>query len=153
MKSHTTLPSREPLFVFSLCAISFSFGFFSYLGIEKLYKGLFSHSPTHWSMGLVSGLAFLFLLVLDEKKLPLFVKAALGGLFITALELLAGVILNLHLQLGIWDYRESIGNFKGQICPLFSLLWCFASFAVIAANRLITRFVFQAFGKKTPFRD
>lgn len=142
MKRYTTLPSREPLLVFSLCAISFSFGFFSYLGIEKLYKSLISHSPTHWAMGLVSGLAFLFLLVLDEKKLPLPVKALLGGVFITSLELLAGIILNLHLELGIWDYRESFGDFKGQICPLFSLIWCAASFVIIALNRLMIRLVF-----------
>ena len=142
MKRYTTLPSREPLSVFSLCAISFSFGFFSYLGIEKLYKGLISHSPTHWSMGLVSGLAFLFLLVLDEKKLPLPVKALLGGIFITLLELLAGIILNLHYHLGVWDYSRSFGDFKGQICPLFSLIWCAASFAVIATNRLLIRLVF-----------
>jgi len=111
MKQYSTRPSA----VFSLYAISFSFGFFAYLGIEKLYKSLISHSPTHWSMGLVAGLSFLFLLVLDEKKIPLPVKAILGGLFITLLELLAGVILNLHYQMNVWDYRQSFGNFKGQI--------------------------------------
>ena len=111
-------------------------------GIEKLYKSQISHSPTHWSMGLVSGLAFLFLLVLDEKKIPLPVKALLGGLFITLLELIAGIILNLHYHMGVWDYSKSFGDFKGQICPLFSLIWCFASFAVIATNRLLIRLVF-----------
>ena len=144
--------SRDPLLTFSLVSISFSFGFFSYLGIEKIYKSLISHSPTHWSMGLVAGLASLFLLLLDEKKLPLLVKAIAGGLFITLLELVAGIILNLHYQLNVWDYRESFGNFKGQICPLFSLVWCTASFAVIAVNRLLIGLFFCAFGKKTPFR-
>lgn len=139
------------MFRFCLFSLSFSFGFFAYLGIERLYKGLISHSPTHWSMGLVAGLAFLFLLHIDRKKLPLWCKALLGGLFITLLELCAGVILNLHFHLGVWDYRESFGNFQGQICPLFSFLWCGASFAIIAANRLIQSLVFSAFGKKTPF--
>ena len=144
-------PSHKPLLLFCLASLSFSFGFFIYLGIEKLYKSLISHSPTHWSMGLVSGLSFLFLLCLDEKRIPLWTKAVAGGLFITLLELSSGIVFNLYLQLGIWDYRESFGNFKGQICPLFSLIWCLASFAVIAANRLWKRLVFYAFGKKTPF--
>jgi len=142
MKQYATLPSHDPLYVFSLCTISFSLGFFAYIGIEKLYKSLISHSSTHWSMGLVSGLAFLFLLALDEKKIPLPLKALAGGMFITLLELVAGIILNLHLHLGVWDYSQNFGDFKGQICPLFSLIWCFSSFAVIAINRLLIRLVF-----------
>lgn len=140
MKRHDHPPSA----IFSLFAISFSFGFFVYLGIEKLYKSLISHSPTHWSMGLVSGLAFLYLLLLDERKLPLPVKALAGGLFITLLELITGLILNLHYHLNIWDYHESFGDFKGQICPLFSLIWCFASFAIIFVNRLLTRLILMS---------
>lgn len=127
----------------SLSAISFSFGFFAYLGIEKLYKSFVSHSPTHWSMGMISGLSFLFLLALDKYKIPLPLKALAGGLFITLLELLAGIILNLHYHLNVWDYSRNFADFKGQICPLFSLIWCAASFAVIAANRLLTRLVLR----------
>ena len=126
----------------SLCALSFFFGFFSYLGIEKLYKSLVSHSPTHWSMGMISGLAFLFLLALDKYKLPLPLKALAGGLFITLLELVAGIILNLHYHLNVWDYSRNFGDFQGQICPLFSLIWCAASFAVIITNRFFSRLVF-----------
>ncbi len=126
----------------SLCALSFSFGFFSYLGIEKLYKSLISHSPTHWSMGMISGLSFLFLLALDKYRIPLPLKALAGGLFITLLELVAGIILNLHYHLNVWDYSRNLGDFKGQICPLFSLIWCVASFAVILTNRLFSRLIF-----------
>ena len=152
MKSATSPFTPKALLRFCLSSLSFSLGFFLYLGIEKLYKSKISHSPTHWSMGLIAGLSFLFLLFVDSKKLPLFVKALLGSLFITLLELSAGIILNLHLHLDIWDYRASFGNFKGQICPLFSLIWFAASFAVLLINRLLTRLVFLAFGKKDRFR-
>ena len=134
----------------TLVSLSFFFGFFSYLGIEKLYKHKFSHSATHWSMGLIAGLSFLFLLALDQKKIPLPLKAVMGGTFITLFELLFGMILNLHYHLNVWDYHRHRGHLKGQICPLFSSIWCLASFAVIALNRLFSHFVFQAFGKKTP---
>ena len=93
----------------------------------------------HWEVGF----SFLFLLVLDQKKLPLVVKAIFGSLFITTLELIAGIILNLRLHLGVWDYRDRFLNFQGQICPLYSLVWVGASFAIIGINRLLCRFFFQ----------
>ena len=54
--------------------------------------------------------------------LPLWVQAILGGLTITAGELLAGLILNVWLGLDIWDYSGQWGNLWGQICPLWCLL-------------------------------
>ena len=42
----------------------------------------------------------------------------------TAAELVAGLILNVWLGLGIWDYSGLWGNLWGQICPRFALLWC-----------------------------
>ena len=35
--------------------------------------------------------------------------------------LAAGLLVNQHYQ--IWDYRGRPGNFLGQICPAFTLLW------------------------------
>ena len=137
---------RQTIGIATLCATSFFFGFFSYLGIEKCYKRFISRSSTHWTMGLIAGLSFLFLLALDKKKMPLFLKALAGGTFITLFELVFGVILNLHYHLNVWDYRKNFGNFKGQICPFFSFIWCLSSFAVIAVNRL-----FLLLYRKTPF--
>lgn len=152
MRLHPTIP-RDLLLVFCLCAISFSFGFFGYLAIELLYKSFISHSPTHWSMGLVAGLSFLFLLTIDQKKMPLLAKAFLGGVFITLLEFLAGMILNLHFRLAVWDYSDSFWNIKGQICPAFSLVWFALSFVIIAANRALCRILFYPFHEKNHFRN
>ena len=46
---------------------------------------------------------------------------------ITAAELAAGLVLNVWLGLGVWDYSGLWGNFLGQVCPQFRLLWCFGS--------------------------
>lgn len=146
-KQMPTLPHHLML-SFALCAFSFSFGFFFYLVIEKIFKSLVSGSPTHWSMGFIAGLSFLFLLALDEKKLPLWVKALAGGSFITALELAAGWILNLHYRMGIWSYRDQPLNFHGQICLFYSIVWCIASLGIIGVNRLLYRFLsFAMHGK------
>ncbi len=137
-QNQQAFPSHDPLLRFSLAAFSFSGGFFLYLLIEKLFK-LFSHSATHWSMGLCAGLTFLFLLILDRKPLPLWSKALLGGLFVTLLELPAGLLLNRYYRMGVWDYSTQPLNYHGQICLSFSLLWCAASLAILWVNRTLTR--------------
>lgn len=66
-------------------------------------------------------------------------KCVLGGTIITLFELLCGLILNLKLKLNIWDYSNRRLNIKGQICPLFSLLWMLLYMPICAISRLINR--------------
>ena len=40
---------------------------------------------------------------------------------ITAVELVTGLLVNRDFR--VWDYRTLPGNFKGQVCLPFSLLW------------------------------
>ena len=49
----------------------------------------------------------------------------------TMMVLAAGLILNVWLGLGIWDYSGMWGNLWGQICPLYTLLWCLLAGPVI----------------------
>lgn len=60
-------------------------------------------------------------------EMPLFLQAVICGTAITAVELLAGLVLNVGLGLGIWDYSGLPGNLWGQICPQFWALWCVLS--------------------------
>lgn len=39
------------------------------------------------------------------------------------IEFISGMILNVWLGLGIWDYSNQWGNVLGQVCPQFALLW------------------------------
>lgn len=119
-------------------ALGFSLGFFLYLAIETVYKRQFSGSATHFSMGLLAGLAFVFLFFLDKTSLGFFKKAFWGAVFITALELVFGLYLNLYRGLGIWDYSALPLHFLGQICPAFSLVWFFFSCAVLGINRFLS---------------
>lgn len=54
---------------------------------------------------------------------PLPVQALACAGIITAAELAAGMVLNVWLGLGIWDYSSLPGNFMGQICPQFAAIW------------------------------
>lgn len=54
---------------------------------------------------------------------PLWLQALCCAALVTAAELAAGVVLNLWLGLGVWDYSQMPGNLWGQVCPQFALLW------------------------------
>jgi len=73
---------------------------------------------TLW-MTLVGGICGLFADQMTEwrwsHKLPVFVVSLLGLLFVWAMELSTGAILNLWLKLGVWDYSSSPINLLGQI--------------------------------------
>lgn len=89
-----------------------------YLSLELLYRG-----RSHGSMFLAGGLCFLLIGHMNrvEPKLPLSLRALVGALIVTAVELGTGMVFNRQYQ--VWDYRDQPGNFMGQICPLFSALW------------------------------
>ena len=54
---------------------------------------------------------------------PLWLQALACAALVTAAELAAGLILNVWLGLGVWDYSDLPGNFMGQICPQFCGVW------------------------------
>ena len=53
--------------------------------------------------------------------MPRVLRAAAGSGVCTLGELLTGLTFNRDYS--IWDYRALPGNFRGQICLPFSLLW------------------------------
>lgn len=56
-------------------------------------------------------------------KVPLWAQALLCAVIVTATEFFCGILLNIVLDLGIWDYSNLPGNVLGQICPQFFVLW------------------------------
>lgn len=51
------------------------------------------------------------------------VEILLIGIAMTLIELVAGLIFINGMHIKLWDYSDRWGNFKGVICPLYSLLW------------------------------
>jgi uncharacterized membrane protein len=90
----------------------------AYFSLELLYRG-----RSHESMFLAGGLCFLMIGHLNrvEPRLPLPLRAVVGALIVTMVELGIGMTANRQHQ--VWDYRDLPGNFMGQICPLFTALW------------------------------
>ena len=91
-----------------------------YLLIELLWRGY-----THWTMLPLAAIIFVCTGILDELKVPLsfWKQVLLGTAIATLLEFIAGFILNLWLELNIWDYSDMPFNFMGQICPQYTFAW------------------------------
>ena len=98
--------------------ILFALGGGTYVGLEMLWRG-----RSHFSMFLAGGLCLLLIGKLNHvrPKLPLFLRAVAGAGIITAVELATGLAVNRDYR--VWDYRSLPGNYRGQICPQFAVLW------------------------------
>ena len=103
-----------------------------YWCVEMAWRG---HS--HWTMFIVGGLCFLLLGGINNWlawRLGLVWQALIGAAVVTAVELVAGVVLNLGLGMRIWDYSRMWGNLLGQICLPFAIAWIPLSVAGIVLD-------------------
>lgn len=100
-----------------------------YCGIEMFWRG-----HTHWTMLIVGGLCFLFCGSINElfdMDMPIWIQMLICAAGITTIEFISGIILNIILQLNVWDYSNMPFNVLGQICLPFSFLWFLLSFVAI----------------------
>ncbi len=122
-------------------AVLFLIGGLLYICIELLYRG-----DTHWSMAVVGGFAFVSCGLINEVlswKTPLWKQSLIGGLIITILELISGIILNIILKWDVWDYTNYKINFIGQVCLPFSILWCFLAIVAILLDDYLRYWLFK----------
>lgn len=95
--------------------------------LEVVYKTATGHPERiSWTMLVVA----ILLTVPVERcgaelpwSCPLWLQAVACATLVTAVELVAGLILNVWLGLGVWDYSQLPGNLWGQICPQFAAVW------------------------------
>lgn len=123
------------------CLILFLLGGGMYIGIEMLWRGY-----SHWTMGIVGGLCFVIIGGLNNYipwKMTLQKQAAIGTLVVTSIEFISGIILNLFLQLHIWDYSNLPFNILGQICLPFTILWFFLCIVAIIVDDYLRYFLFH----------
>ena len=106
----------------------FILGAVGYAAIEIIWRG-----RTHWSMMIAGGLCFILFSMVAEmlNGKSLLVKAAVCAVGVTAIEFIFGVVFNIWLKMGVWDYSNVPFNIMGQICPMFSILWVGVAIAFI----------------------
>lgn len=103
-------------------------GGFGYNLIELLWRG-----RTHPSMFIAGGICLTLIYAISQyfRELSLFKKSLLAAFSITAVEIVTGVIVNIMLNLSVWDYSVLPANIIGQVSLIYSVLWFLLSAVII----------------------
>lgn len=93
-----------------------------YCTLELLWRGY-----TYVEMLPVGGLCGLMVGLLNQhcKDMRMWNQAAVGTIWTLCIEYSSGLILNVRLGLGIWDYSKVPFNLNGQICLPMAVIWFF----------------------------
>ncbi len=125
--------------------VLYSIGGALYTIIELLFRG-----HTHWTMFFVGGLCFVLVGAINQvypHEMALISQMLIAAIIITAVEFASGMIINVWLGLGVWDYRHMPYNLYGQVCLVFFLAWFFLSpFAILLDDFLR----YKMFGEPRP---
>lgn len=119
----------------------FLFGGFAYGGIEILFRGY-----SHISMLVAGGSSFVLIGLLNEVfpwDMAIVSQMAISAVIVTTIEFLVGLIVNVWMKLGVWDYSDQPYNIMGQICLLFTNIWFFLSFFAILMDDYLRYFLLK----------
>lgn len=120
-----------------LSMLLWSWGGTVYFLLEVIFKSVTGHPERiSWTMLVVAILLTIPVERAGEQlpwAVPLWLQALVCAALVTAVELAAGLILNVWLGLGVWDYSDLSGNILGQICPQYSAIWWVLCLAFIPA--------------------
>ncbi len=111
----------------------FFLGALVYSLIELAWRG-----RTHWSMAVTGGTCFSLLcrIYACMTKRRLWEKCLIGSAVISAIEFIAGYLINIKMKWKVWDYSHLPLNIMGQICPLYSAFWFVLCVPINALARL-----------------
>lgn len=120
--------------------VLFYLGGMIYVALELLWRGW-----SHGSMFVVGGLCFLLIGGIDAvfPDMPLLIQSVLGACLVTAMELISGLILNLWLGMGVWDYSYLPLNLMGQVCMAYFFLWILVSLLAVFLEDQLRQRLFQ----------
>lgn len=97
------------------------FGGSAYVTME-----VFARARSHWTMFVLAAVVFIAVGLFNELlswETSLVWQVLIGVAMATMTELLTGLVVNVWLGWGVWDYSQMPGNLWGQICPQFTALW------------------------------
>lgn len=127
-------------------AVLFCAGGSIYILVEILWRAVRGSTPTHWTMFILGGLCFLFIGAINEYftwETPFWLQAVVGGAGVLALEFIFGLVLNLWLNLGVWDYSDEPLNILGQVCLPFAFAWVLLSAVAIVLDDYLRYWLFK----------
>lgn len=121
------------------------FGGSTYVTME-----VFARSRSHWTMFVLAFVVFIAVGLFNELlswETSLVWQVLIGVAIATLAELLTGLVVNVWLGWGVWDYSHMPGNLWGQICPQFTALWASLILLAIVLDDVIR---WRFFGEERP---
>lgn len=139
---------KKTLFAILKYITLFFIGSIVYMTMEIMWKG-----ETHWTMGILGGICLIVIGLINElfSDIPILYQGFIGSIIITFLEYFSGMLLNVKLGLGIWDYSMLPWNVDGQVCLYFSIMWIFVSMFASLLDDAIRVKLFKESPKVTRF--
>ena len=119
----------EIVFVFMFCCIAgwVNEVIFRSIRNKRLINPGFMHGcslPIYGCGGLIMYcICQVDLSLIQEPILKLICIFVASAVIMTILELITGIFFLRVYHIMLWDYSKEWGNYKGIICPLFSLVW------------------------------
>jgi uncharacterized membrane protein len=130
--------------ILKLCVLAL-IGGITYMLIELAWRGY-----SHISMFILGSICFLLLGGINEFlpwELGFVWQMLIGAGIVTILELIFGIVVNVWLELEVWDYSNLPFNFMGQICLPFSFAWTLLSGVAIVVDDYLR---YLLFGEEKP---
>lgn len=113
-----------------------------YMVLEGIWRGW-----TNIAMLFVGGLCGYLIGRLNEQPAfynkQIWKQCMIGTIIILLVEFASGMILNVYLGLGIWDYSKIWGNIYGQICIPYAFLWFLLVPSVIYIDDYLRHILFR----------
>jgi uncharacterized membrane protein len=116
-------------------------GGFAYGGIEIMSRGY-----SHISMMIAGGICFVLIGLLNEvfsPEMAIISQMVISALIITIVEFVVGLVVNVWLQLNVWDYSDKPYNLMGQVCLLYTIYWFFLSLLAIIMDDFLRYFLLR----------
>lgn len=101
-------------------------------------------------MFVLGGWCFILIGNINEDlpwEMGLVQQSLIGAGMVTLFEFITGLIVNVWLGLGVWDYSNMPLNILGQICLPFTLLWIPVSAVAIILDDYLR---YWLFGEEKP---
>lgn len=121
--------------------VLFLVGGATYFIIEIFWRGY-----SHISMFVLGGLCFLLIGLLNNSfswELGIVQQSLIGAGIVTVMEFVTGIIVNIRLDLNVWDYSGVPLNIAGQICLPFTLAWIPLSCVAIILDDYLRYWIFK----------
>ena len=112
-----------------------------YVLCELAFRG-----RSHRTMFIVGGLCFWLIGLTNEVipwEMPIWQQCIIGAIIITAVEFIAGCIINIGLGWQVWDYSGLPFNIMGQVCLPFAVLWVVVAAVGIVLDDYLRYWIFR----------